>query len=357
MFEKLKKDSLKSSLWATVLFFAIGLALVIYFGLGAWYIVTGYVPFVELTPDEIKNQWVAVELTENYGSFAETTEKRENGPETTINVYYVIATGDYYDTDYRFMAIDVPVSYEKEMNKMAEQGGSIVFSGRIRKMDDDIYRYFKEYCTDAGMTEEEFEETTLPYVLKAYDSETAENAGTMIAFSIGVLFLILALWRLVKALSGGYLKALKADLASINVSELSAESDWNSAMEVTKGMRIGRLFTYYMDGTNPRALPNSKMHWAYQLTTTHRTNGIKTGTSYSLMIWAEGYKKNISILVPNEASAQDILNRIGSMFPWVVTGYSDELSTMYHKNRAQFLQLRYNTVDHNSGMTGADLFR
>ena len=65
------------------------------------------------------------------------------------------------------------------------------------------------------------------------------------------------------------------------------------------------------------------------------------------MIWVDGRKKASNIGMPNEATAQAMLQRYGAQFPWIVLGYSDELRKMFNNNRAQFMQLRYNTVDHS----------
>lgn len=361
MFESLKKRSFRSSLVLTVVFALIGIALTVSFAVGTWYVVTGYVSFVELEPDQISNQWVALELKENWGSFAETTETNSKTHITkTVNVYYIILTGDEYSTDFRYMAVNVPADYERRMDQMAGNSSysdPIFLSGRIRKMDDDIYRYFKEYMMDGGLTEEQLEEYTLPYYIKVYADETLENVCTVVAFLFGVLLLVLAVMRLVKASGGGFLKQLRADIASIGVSETSAESDWNSSVEICKDIKVGRLFTYYMEGSKPRAIPNSKIMWAYQNTTTHRTNGIKTGTTYSVMIWVDGRKNASNLGVPNEATAQEMLKRFGAQFPWVVLGYSDELRKMYNNNRAQFMQLRYNTVEHTAVYPGFENFQ
>lgn len=356
MFESLKKKSLKTSLVLTIILVAIGIGLVAHFALGTWYVVTGYVPFVNLDPDEISNQWVALNLTENWGSFADYTETNSNTHiSKTISVYYIIQAEDNYTTDFRYMAVEVPASYEYRMDQMAQHGAynnPVFLSGRIRKMENDIYRYFKEYMMDGGLTEEEFEQYTLPYYIKVYSDEMLENVTTVAAFLFGVLLIALAVSRLVKAMNGSYLKKLKTDIASIGISEFSAESDWNSAVEISKGIKMGRLFTYYMEGSKPRAIPNSKILWTYQNTTTHRTYGIKTGTTYSVMIWMDGRKNAVNIGMPNEATAQETLKRFGAQFPWVVVGYSDELRQMYNKNRAQFMQLRYNTVEHTAVTPG-----
>ena len=360
MFESLKKKSLKRSLVWTIILAAIGIGLVVHFALGTWYVVTGYVSFVDLDLDEISDQWVALNLEDNWGVFADYSETDSNTHITrTVRLYYIIHAEDNLTTDFRYMAVEVPAAYEDRMNQMAQRGAygdPLFLSGRIMKMEGDIYRYFKEYMMEGGITEEEFEQYTLPYYIEVYSNETFENVFTVSAFLLGVLLILLAVIRLVKALSGSYLKKLKADIASIGISEYSAESDWNSAAEICKGIKVGRYFTYYMEGSKPRAIPNTKVLWIYQNTTTHRTNGIKTGTTYSVMIWVDGWKNAANLGMPNETTAQEMLKRFNAQFPWIVIGYSDELRQMYTKNRAQFMELRYNTVDHNSFASGFGSF-
>lgn len=355
MFESLKKKSIKNSLVLTILLAAVGIGLAAYFALGAWYVVTGYVPFVDLDPDEISNQWVALNLEENWGAFADYSETNSNTHRSkTISIYYIILAEDDY-SDFRYMAVEVPAAYEDRMEQMARRGayGNPLFlSGRIRKMDNDIYRYFKEFMMDGGLTDEEFEQYTLPYYIEVFPNEMYENIVTAAAFLLGVLLIALAVFRLVRAMNGSYLKKLKADIASIGVSEFSVESDWNMAVEICKGIKVGRLFTYYMEGSKPRAIPNSKVLWIYQNTTTHRTYGVKTGTTYSIMIWVDGWKNAANLGMPNETTAQEMLKRFSAQFPWIIVGYSDELRQMYTKDRARFMQLRYYTVDHNAAMSG-----
>lgn len=126
------------------------------------------------------------------------------------------------------------------------------------------------------------------------------------------------------------------------------ESDYRNAISIDEKnlVKIGRLMTYYLAGSDVRALPNNKMMWAYLNTITHRRNGIKTGTTYNVIIEVEGAKRNHTVSVPNETTADNMLQKIGAMFPWAVLGYSDELKDLFNKNRDQFLALCYNTCEH-----------
>ena len=126
---------------------------------------------------------------------------------------------------------------------------------------------------------------------------------------VGAALIVFGLVRGIKAFTGGYLKKIKEDINSAGCTEASAESDYNSAPSYTKkgDLRVGRLFTYHVVGPCPRAI------------------------------------------------AQDILQRYMTILPWVVVGYTDDLKRMFNKDRAAFLNLRYNTVEHvavEPGMEG-----
>ena len=46
-----------------------------------------------------------------------------------------------------------------------------------------------------------------------------------------------------------------------------------------------------------------------------------------------------------------------SMYPWVVVGYTEDLKRMFFKDRAQFMQLRYNSVEHTTVEPGFEGFQ
>lgn len=368
MMEELKKKSFKSSLLLSVILLITGLALVIGFAKDTFFATTGYVQFETLKPEEIKNQLVDVDLVENFGWYIEEYEENTKTHSTrTTDYYYVIYTGasDDLETDYKFMTIKVPASYGSKMDNMTDNtyngilSDPISFSGKIQKLNDEEYEYFVEFWQEIGFSDDEIEEMTLPYYINAYDSKGSQNGLYIFIFLFGIALIIWAIVRIIKGSKGAYLKGFRQDIATIGCTEAGVESDLNGAFSYTKKdkIKIGRLFTYYdLGSTSPRAIPNKKIMWAYQNTTTHRTNGIKTGTTYSVMFFVEGYKGAFNVSVPNEATAQEILKRINEMFPWVIVGYSEDLKKLFNKDRAQFLQLRYNTVDHTPVEPGFEGF-
>ncbi len=357
MFEALKKRALKSVLFSSIVFCVLGIAMIIFMGREAYYGITGYETFETLAPDEIRGQMVDVSLTLNFGAFLKESERNTDTNITTDRYYYyVILTGDETADDFRYMSIKVPASYHSDMDAMSENtfegyySEPMEFFGKIRKLSKEDYQYFKEYFTDGenGLTDEEFEACTIPYYIQVETSKTGNTVMGIIICASGLVLIILGIVRIWRAASGASLKKFRAILAEQGCTEMTAESDYNAARSYTKkgDLRIGRLFLYYMSGYKPMAIPNSKILWAYQTTTTHRTNGIKTGTTYSIMVYEDGRKGSIVLPVPNESTAHAMLDQINTTLPWVVVGYTDQLQKLFSKDRAQFLSLRYNTVEH-----------
>lgn len=356
MFEELKKKILKSSLLWSIILLIAGLGLAGWNAMDAFYAATGYVDFTKLAPDQIKSQLVDVNLAESFGCYLKAYERNtKTGQERITHLYYLIPTGDIYAADWCYMSVKVPARYESEMdtlteNTLAGQAASnpVLLSGKIKKLDAEESSYFKSYLQQAGFTDEEIEEVTLPYYINVFASKTSMNVVYIALFALGAFLLCFGIFRIAKVAGGSSLKKLRKDIAAAGYSESMVDSDYRSARSFDKKgtLKMGRLMTYYISGSDARAIPNSKMMWAYQNTVTHRTNGVKTGTTYNVMIFDEITPKGHTFAVANESIAQDMLTLINTTLPWVVVGYSDELKKLYNKNRAQFLQLRYNTCEH-----------
>lgn len=361
MFEELKKKILKTSLFWSIILIIAGLGLAGWNAPDAFYAATGYVDLNTLAPNDLKGQLVDIELTENFGCYLEETSYNTKTHVTkTTDLYYIILlASDENPDNWQFMTIKVPVRYQSQMDSMTENtynellSDPVSFSGKLKKLDEEEYGYFKEFFTEIGMTEAEFAESTIPYYFNAFASKTSMNIMYIALFSIGAVLLIFGIFRIAKVVGGGSLKKLRKDIAASGYSESMVESDYRNAKSFDRGgtLKVGRLMTYYINGSDARAIPNSKIMWAYQNTVTHRTNGVKTGTTYNVMIYDEFTPKGHEFTVANESIAQDMLSLINTMLPWVVVGYSDELKKLYNKDRSQFLQLRYNTCEHTAAET------
>lgn len=355
MFEELRKKAIKSSLFLCILLIGGGLVLTVWHAMNVYYVFAGYADFSELRPEQIRSQLVEVDVKANYDYFMSEYEYNSKTKQSrTTHYYYVIYTGDENDMDYRYMSIKVPAQYQRRMDEMKENtfqqmlSDPIHFRGKIRKLDSEEYGYFQEYFQEQGWSAQEIEEGTLPYYIDAYDGSNSMDGAYVILFGVGVGLLIWGIVRLVKVLTGSCLNDMRKTIEASGYTESQIETDYRNAAAFGKKdmIRVGRLMTYYINGATARAVPNNKIMWAYLNTITHRRNGITTGTTYNVMIFDELMPKGRTFTVPNETVAQDVLSKFNDMFPWVVVGYTEDLKKMFNKDRAQFLQMRYNTCEH-----------
>lgn len=355
MFESLKKNAIKKVTVSSIVMIIIGIVLLVFQGREAYYAITGPRTFEDLTPGEIRNHMIVdVTLTGTLPSFGEESQKTSAGTNLGTTAYYygIYTGGEDETTDYALMGIKVPSRYRASMDKLAkyysEYGWSdtpLHFRGEIRKMNSDELAIFKDAV---NCTETEFKMYCLPYVVDA-NKDLNSLAGMAYVFTLGgIVLLVIATVRLIRAATGACLKKLKQDIADSGYTDASVESDYSTATSYLKSgeVKVGRLFTYYMSGSTPRLILNSKLLWAYQSTVTHRRNGINVGTTYSVMLYVDGNKNNINLPMPNEAVTRQMLQKIDATLPWVVVGYSDELKRMFNNDRAHFLELRYNQVEH-----------
>ncbi len=369
MLEELKKKSFKSSLVLSIVLAIAGLAMAIWQAPNVFYMLTGYVQFESLEVDEIKDQLVKIDLDTVFTYYLEEySENTKTHQRTTTSLYYITWTGDDNATDYRYITIKVPAKYQNRMDEIAENTYNGIYSspltltGKIKKLSSEDYGYFEEYFVSSdgvGWTQEEFEDYTSPYYINVFVDPASQNGVYLVVFFGGIILIAYSIFRMIKASTGGYLKSFQKSYLQAGYTEASIDADMNSAVNYLKkdAIKLGRLCIYDLQSITPRAIPVNKMLWAYQNTTTHRTNGIKTGVTYSINIYSEGHSKVQIISVPDETTAQDILQNIDRRYPWVVVGYTEDLKKMFFKDHSQFLQLRYNTVEHTTVEPGFEGFQ
>ena len=356
MIDKLKKKSIKKSIFLIIVLLVVGIGLIVLEFSSVKGLLHGKVEFETLEPDEIVDGVVVeASIDTNFGAFLEEYETNTSTHVSrTTDLYYVIWTGDDNAEDYKFMAIKVPASQEKTMEAIAdatyyeEYIDPVNYSGAICKMKSEEYQYFKDYFIDGGWTEEEIEEYTLPYYINVGALQGGAAASAYVIMAIGIVLLIIGIWRLVYVLNGGNLKILKKEMGEIGLSEHEVDYEYESAKLFYKNndLRIGKRTIFFMLGSKPHIASNAKLVWAYQKNTTHRTNGVKTGTTYEI-IFSTFEKKRFQVTIPNEKTGQEVLQYINEAMPWVVIGYNDDLNKLYQKDYQNFLQLRYNQVPHN----------
>ena len=354
MFSNLKRKSVTRSLFGIILCIVFGIVLIVFQFGNIQSLLKGPVKFESLSPEEIQDGVIVeASINTNFSWFAEEYEEDTNTHRTTSEYfYYVIWTGDDEATDWRYMGIKVPASDADVMDAMAEAyyngeyfDTTMEYAGTIREMTDEEYSYFRDFFREGGWTDEEIASGTLPY----YIDEGALVGGAAVfpylLTGVGAVLVLGAIVFFILLLCGSGLKAIKKELADVGITESEAEFEYENAKIFTKNndVRIGRRVLFYMSGSKAHIIPKDKIVWAYMKTTTHRTNGIKTGTTYEVDVYTYD-KKSVLISVNKENIALEILQYIGDTMPWVVVGYNDDLNRLFRGNYSEFLELRYNSA-------------
>ena len=357
MLEKLKKKSIMKTLPTVIIMLAVGIGLILLEFSNVKSLMRGHVEFESLAPEEINGDLIVdVTLYDNFGCYMEQYEENtKTHTRRTTDLYYVIWTGDDDAEDFRYMGIKVPVSDEKAMEDMAEAtyyGDAypepLRYSGAINKMTAEEYKYFAEYFEGSDISEDEMDDWTLPYYINVGALTGGAATSAWVIAGIGVVVVLIAVILLVLALTGSKLKAFKKELAETGIDESSVDYEYENAVVFHAGsdLRVGRRLTFFVVGSKPHVIANDKLVWAYQSTTTHRTNGIKTGTTYAVMLRTLD-KKSFVVSVSKEAQAQEALQYIAEHIPGAVVGYDDNLNKMFQKDFQNFLQLKYNQREQN----------
>ncbi len=354
MLAELKKKSIMRAIPLVLLFVIAGGVLFAAEFSNIRSLLRGHVKFETLLPDEINGDLIVeASINTNFGAYMEEYSKNTKTNVTrTTDIYYVIWTGDDDSEDYKYMGIKVPASYGGQMDRMAEatynyeMSDTIHFTGAVNKMSSEEYQYFREYFQESDWTDEEIDEYTLPYYISVGALTGGAATSAYVIFGIGIALIVFGVIILLYALSGGDVKAFQKEAATLGMSEMELEAEYAGARVMIQkdNLRIGRRLIFYMTGRRTRVIVNDKIVWAYQQSTTHRTNGIKTGTTYEILVYLLNEKKARRINMPGEEKAGEVLQYMYDNIPTAVVGYTDELLSLFNKDYQGFLNLRYHNA-------------
>jgi hypothetical protein len=91
----------------------------------------------------------------------------------------------------------------------------------------------------------------------------------------------------------------------------------------------------YLTSSDLKAARFDDIAWVYKLVTTRRTNGVKTGTTYSAQIWD---RHGVQMIVSaKEDVVNQMLNAVAQRAPWALAGHNAELEKAWKSNRASVL--------------------
>lgn len=351
MLQELKRKSLKSISIPMILCLLIA-GTIFWFAAKDSFLVfmKGKTDLDSMMEETISERCVDASIYGIYDYYAYTTERQKNGTTTTTGKNYIIPYGEY-----AYIGMAVPRRHIEACDDLMEATWDVLdgkadtipeekelfLHGTIRPMDEKQLRYYKEYLewdTLSGETQALF----LPYYLDVdVIGETHFASFYLLCASIVVLIFAAVLF-LTKALTGGYQKSIttyiKNSPAGADAATAKLELFYNSCQPFFR-IRMNSEFLMFQEGAKTILIPASDLLWAYQQTTTHRTNGIKTGTSYSILLKTRKGKMYSTAVGNTLDSCQEFLHILHQKMPHVILGYTKEWNKMYSKNRGQMIEI------------------
>lgn len=338
----LKKQSVRDVGVAGVILAAIAAAVCLLFGGQNLIKTLSPKTFAELSPETMEGQYVEDDVYFLYTPYLETEKYKNSRPTGEITgVQYVIDLDGYYYMGLSAHKSDLDRT-EELMNacdeyyegKLAPEDIPVLHvKGTIKSMDSDEKRYYHEM---AGGSQEVLD-AMLPYYLDMGYAGKYPLFMVYLIDAVSAVLIAIALYRLMKALTGGYQKDLKKKLEAMGDPAVMEEklNRFYEGSDPVNGVRLGEEFVLFQVGADSMLFRPWDILWVYQNTTQHRTNGIPTGKTHSAVLCtAEGKRISLSM---SDKKVKELLAAIEQKLPGTILGYSKELDKLYEQNRGAFL--------------------
>lgn len=337
---QLKKESLRKVALRVVLLLALAVFLFVFFGCQNLLQMLSPKTLAELTPETLNGAYVEDDIRFLYTPYVEVEQYRNNIRTGTVGMQYMTDFDDVYymglyvhkgDLSEAEALMDACADY-MEGSLAPAQLPVMHVKGTIRLMDEDD----QEYYYDLAGGDQSLKALMLPYYLDV-NRVGKQTFSTVAVFAAASLIcLILAVFPLVKALTGGYQKQIRQKLSAAGDLEAAAEraERFYESTEPVCGVRMSGEYVFFQSGADSILLRPWDVAWAYQSTTQHRTNGIPTGKSYAAVLRTMDGKQ-YTLAMP-EQNVQTLLEAMQTALPGTVLGYNDEISALYRKDRAAF---------------------
>ena len=364
MLEELKKRSVRQVMPCVLILLVLGIGLLIYFGPKCFLLVRGPVKFEDLSIDELEGQYVTATYELTFGMFAEeiTTETSRYGSssEYSSNQYYLMLVGGLdrylYSEDYfEFVGVEFPKHYYSQADEVYNDSADFftddmstldvldsgfTITGQIVPLTGELLGYYRDYAEQLDYTEEEFNQYFAPYCLRVDKIGGMPYSIIALCTLGGVVLVVIAAVMLIRAQTGSYQKKLVNSLKAIggDMEVERASNDYNTAQELVKGVRLGRLYLFNNLTAKSQAIPYKAIVWAYSSDTKHKRYGVTTGTTYSADMYLED--KSFHSIPLNKDARDKLIRFLAENVPGAIVGYSKELASLYQKDYTKFLQLR-----------------
>ncbi|MBP3475772.1 MAG: hypothetical protein J6K48_05590 [Lachnospiraceae bacterium] len=299
--------------------------------------------FSEFEEDELHNSIVHLDANfvldcfAEYGSAVPYTREISE----TDKCYYIV-----YCRNGKYIAVEIDAEEADSLDEICEATWdylmgytdnlekSYTVEGTVSNMTTTIKRYYIEWFEEMGFSDKEIEECALPYVVRNGWNRNTELACAYIGWGIFLILAVSILILLMKAVTQHKVKKDFARLGTLADTEIT--EDYANACVVNNRVRIGRIFTYDCSGLAARVYLNDEIIWVYRT---------EAGRSNKVHLW-DIHGKGHAIKGDMQECSQAI-NFYEDRFPYIVIGFSTNLRQLFHRDRQNFLTLRYNDGKQN----------
>lgn len=350
MLSELKKRTIKTSIIIVILLVGIGGFLAFIFSANTFCYLSKKTDIYSASISKIqktKNATIEIDKYNLYGVFLERYET-DGKTRKSKDFYCLVLVGD--EEDARFMAVKVDAKNEAKLDKIQEEytdldngidsGERTVIKvrGELTKMTEKEYDYFADYIEENY----DYDRVNIPFITVNRCLKEAGDVGSVVVFFIGVILILAGIVILILGFTGYGVKKLKNKLDGMGAGAFSAaENDFIYATKFSNQLSIGQRFTFYTTAFKSDIFENDKIIWVYAKRVKHRTNGIPTGSTYSIVITFLS-KKNLNISLKNEGQCNEALEIYSKVSDRIVVGYDDELMKLFNRDFSGFLSIAYN---------------
>lgn len=332
--KKLKRQSIGSLLLLIILMGAIGL-----FGISASNLFASEpeARYLHDVPrEELEGAYVTVEVDWIYGCYAYTETYENNKPTGIITEQEYVIDANYDD----YMCLILDGDLMDQADALLEECDAYYYgetdtitktftvTGEVKRLPSDSLALYHEAMDYDNLTAEE-QAIILPLYLSPsnYDLE-------IVPLIFGLVFLAIAVYFLIAALSGTYQKQVKQKLEQMFGDNTERADEFLRNLMDTPAVAKTHIAGGYIllrVGYAQKLLGSEELVWAYLQTVRQKLYGIiPIGKSYRLVLkLADG--KELPVVM-KEAQVKEQLTKIAQQFPSCAIGYSDQLAALYRKD-------------------------
>lgn len=278
-----------------------------------------------------------------------------------MELWYTMSSGNSVKNQYYFGYIgDEYVcvrtgkkGFENYNSINVDSYNNITFKGYLSRPSDDdkeaTQRFISELKSGYSISEAEARALLSPYII----TTDFTRLTSMLIPIAGYILIIIALGGVLKniSISSNYKKSkaytrlgATEDERERMCTEICNEIDRGDFIINDKQMKITRNWIVQLKGKDIVAQRVPDLIWGYGNVTTHRTNGIKTGTTYqNVLNFRDG--TIINMQAKNENAMRENINIFLNLNPQMLPVFTPELKALFDKDRQQFIEVARRTVE------------